>query len=241
MPRPCAIVSANAADVSALETPPAPFITELSPMLLAEPKRLPVDESEYISEIKYDGYRSLAQCGVGPVVLRTRQGVDCTAWFPEIADVLSQLRPRRGHIIFDGEIAVLDQVGRTDFDALQGRARRKRWSPGDPAVTFCLFDLLVLNGRSVMAERLVDRKARLEKLLADAALPFLLYARHVDAGMVEKPVSWMYAHALALQLEGVVGKRSDSIYLPAQRTGYWFKWKRPGAVPPERFKHKRSR
>jgi bifunctional non-homologous end joining protein LigD len=68
-----------------------------------------------------------------------------------------------------------------------------------------------------------------------------LYAQHVDSSTVENPVSWLYAQALALRLEGVVGKLADSPYLPGQRTKNWFKLKRPGAVPPSRFKHKRSR
>jgi bifunctional non-homologous end joining protein LigD len=143
-----------------------------------------------------------------------------------------------GRTIVDGEIAVLDEVGRTDFEALQGRARRRRWRAGDIAVTYCVFDLLVVDGTSIMGERLVDRKARLAQLL-EPELPYLLYARHVDSSMVEQPVSWLYAHALALQLEGVVGKLADSPYVPGERTQNWFKLKRPGAVPPERFKHKR--
>jgi bifunctional non-homologous end joining protein LigD len=90
-----------------------------------------------------------------------------------------------------------------------------------------------------MSERLVDRKARLGRLL-EQDLPYILYARHIDKSTVENPVSWLYTHALALELEGVVGKLADSPYVPGERTKYWFKLKRPGAVPPERFKHKRG-
>jgi bifunctional non-homologous end joining protein LigD len=205
-------------------------------MRLDERKHPPSDQSEWVAEIKYDGYRSLAQFGDGHCILKTRNGVDCTMWFPEVADALASLR--LGRTIVDGEIAVLDELGRTDFEALQVRARRRRWRPGDPAVTYCVFDLLVLDGESMMCERLVDRKAGLGRLLAPE-LPFILYARQVDAAMVENPISWLYAQALALELEGVVGKLAASPYLPGQRTKYWFKLKRPGAIPPGRFKHKR--
>jgi bifunctional non-homologous end joining protein LigD len=197
--------------------------------------RPPSDEDGWVAEIKYDGYRSLAQFGDGGCVLRTRNGVDCTAWFPEVAEALALLR--MGRTIVDGEIAVLDDVGRTDFETLQSRARRRRWRAGDVAVTYCVFDLLVVDGASIMGERLVERKVRLAQLLS-AELPYILFARHVDSSMVEQPVSWLYAQAVALELEGVVGKRADSVYVPGDRTKNWFKLKRPGAVPPERFKHK---
>jgi bifunctional non-homologous end joining protein LigD len=213
-----------------------PSIGELEPMRLDERKRAPSDESGWVAEIKYDGYRSLAQFGDGECRLTTRNGVDCTAWFPEVAEALGVLQ-LGGRTIVDGEIAVLDAVGRTDFEALQGRARRRRWRAGDVAVTYCVFDLLVVDGASIMGECLVERKARLAQLLS-AEVPYILFARHADNSIVEQPVSWLYAQAVALELEGVVGKRADSPYVPGERTKNWFKLKRPGAVPPERFKHK---
>lgn len=100
--------------------------------------------------------------------------MDCTSWFPEVAETLAALR--MGRTIVDGEIAILDEVGRTDFEALQARARRRRFGPGDIAVTYCAFDVLVLDGREIRSERLVDRKEQLGRLLAQE-LPYILYAR----------------------------------------------------------------
>lgn len=205
-------------------------------MLLDDRKTVPADESKYVAELKYDGYRVLAEFGDGPCTLKTRNGNNCTKWFPEVCEALSTLEC--GRTIIDGEVCVLDELGRTDFDALQARARRRGWKPGDRAVTYAAFDLLVVDGDSLMDKSLIERKERLEKILSPAP-PNILYAKHVTSAMVTNPVSWLYAHALALELEGVVGKRSDSIYQPGERTESWFKLKRPGAVPPERFQRSR--
>jgi bifunctional non-homologous end joining protein LigD len=207
-------------------------------MLLDERKVAPAEQSEWVAEIKYDGYRVLAQAGGdGAPILRTRNGQDCTRWFDEVVEALKQLTTRR--IVVDGEMCVLDEMGRTDFDALQARARRKGWKPGDPTVTFVVFDLLVLDGASIMTEPLTFRKGILGELMSLVPAP-LLYARHFDSGHVAQPVSFLYEQAVALQLEGVVAKLADSPYLPGERTSAWFKLKRPGAVPPERFAHKRK-
>lgn len=205
-------------------------------MLLDERKYAPAVESDYIAEVKYDGYRVLAQFGNSRCTLRTRNGADCTKWFPEVSTPLAGAR--HGRMVVDGEMCILDGAGRSDFDALHGRARRRRLCDGDVLVTFCAFDLLVFEGRDVMALPLLRRKTLLQDLLAPG-LPTVLFARHVSAADVDKPVSWLYSHALDLHLEGVVGKRADSIYRPGERSPDWFKLKRPGAVPPERFHRKK--
>lgn len=205
-------------------------------MLLDERKVAPQDQSDYIAEVKYDGYRVLAEFGEGSCILKTKNGADCTAWFPEVANGLAALSC--GRMIVDGEMSILDEVGRTDFDALHARARRRRWKEGDKLVTFVVFDLLVMDGLSTMDRPLTERKALLAGLL-DPAPPNVLYARHIDSTTSDMPVSWLYEHALGLMLEGVVGKLANSIYRPGERTTDWFKLKRPGAVPPSRFHRKK--
>lgn len=140
-------------------------------------------------------------------------------------------------MIVDGEMTILDDLARTDFNALHDRARRRRWREGDALVTFCVFDLLVADGLSIMKRPLEERKARLASLL-DPAPPNVLYARLIDASTDDAPVTWLYEHALGLKLAGVVGKLAKSSYQPGTRSTDWFKLKRPGAVPPERFHRK---
>ncbi len=211
----------------------APQLAELSPMLLSERKTPPEDQDEYLVEVKWDGYRVLAEYGDGHCRLQTRGGVDCSKWFPEVRQALAVARC--GRTIIDGEMCCLDELGRSDFDALHARARRKRLSAGDLPAIFCAFDLLVVDGRSIMDWPLEDRKARLAELL-DPVPSNVLYSAHVDASMVVDPMVWFYDQALALQLEGIVAKRKGSTYQPGVRSPDWFKWKRKGAVPPQRFR-----
>ncbi|WP_426172635.1 hypothetical protein [Pseudoduganella sp. R-34] len=206
---------------------------KLRPTLLSERCTAPADEEGWLGEWKLDGYRVLASWGSRDCELRTKNGVDCTAWFPEVARALAAADC--GAMITDGEMCVLDPLGRADFDALHARARRRRFTAGDPAVTYCVFDLLLDAGRNIMDLPLIKRKARLARLLEAQRIPHTLYVQHVSQKDVPQPVAWLYAQALTLQQEGVVGKRADSPYQPGKRTDDWFKLKRPGATPHGRF------
>ncbi|MGN5479548.1 ATP-dependent DNA ligase [Cupriavidus basilensis] len=204
--------------------PPAPTLADLQPMLLCESKTIP-REAGWHFEIKYDGYRLLATTGAAPR-LKSKNGADATTWFPETVDALSQLPT--GYIL-DGEVCVLDDIGRSDFERLQDRARRRGRRSGDDAVAYCVFDLLVLEGRDMRALPVERRKAALRKLPAEEP-PGFLYVQDVADG------AWLYEAALGLKLEGVVGKRIGSTYQDGIRSPDWIKVKRPGAVPAKRFR-----
>jgi bifunctional non-homologous end joining protein LigD len=118
----------------------------LSPMLAEKKEFAPFDSPEYLYELKYDDWRMLSDADHGRVELRTKNGGDCTNWFPEVAAALKAIKG--GPHVFDGEACVLDDLGRSDFDRFQDRARRRRWYAGCDA--YCVFSLLVENGRSVM-------------------------------------------------------------------------------------------
>lgn len=185
----------------------------------ASPGGKPFTDPAWVYEIKFDGYRVMARVDGGQVELRTKQGVNCTGWFPEIAQLLSGL-PGGPHII-DGEACVLDELGRADFNRLQERARRRRRAPGSDPVTLCAFDLLHLNGRNVMALPLVERKAMLLQLL-EPLKPRLVVVGHLPAQ------AELFEHAVALKLEGYVAKRLDSPYQPGIVSPDWLKIKRDG-------------
>lgn len=118
-----------------------------APMLLSEGKRpAPFGQVGWIFDIKYDGWRLLAGARDGKVQLATRNGVDATNWFPEVVQGLASLAG--GPHILDGEVCVLDDLGRSDFNRLQDRAGRRRWFHGCDPVVFCAFDLLARDGRA---------------------------------------------------------------------------------------------
>jgi bifunctional non-homologous end joining protein LigD len=201
-------------------------LADVSPMLLAD-RRPPPPSSGWLYELKHDGYRVLARTAGGRVDLRTRNGADCAGWYPEVVQGLATLA---GEHILDGEVCVLDDVGRPDFERLQIRSRRRRWVAGADPVAFLAFDLLVYRGADIRAQPVERRKAALQKLLTPAR-PAVLYVAHVEEGGDQ-----LYAQACALELEGIVCKRLGSPYVGGERNGDWLKIKRPGAVPAERFR-----
>jgi bifunctional non-homologous end joining protein LigD len=180
----------------------------------------PFSSPDWIYEIKFDGYRCMARGGGGPTKLRTKSGVDCTAWFPEIAELLSELRG--GPHIIDGEACCLDDIGRSNFNALQGRARRRRWYSGCEQVTFCAFDLLYAEGRNVMALPLIERKAMLRQLLAPLGRRVVVVGEFpADAPLFDQVV-------VGAKLEGFMAKRAASPYVPGIISRDWLKIKRSG-------------
>lgn len=215
---------------TAMATTSAPDLADLEPMLLSRvaPARAP-DGSGWTAEIKHDGYRLLAGIDEARRVhLKSRGGADATRWYPE----LESMRSLPARTILDGEVSVLDDIGRSNFDRLHTRSRRKGFKAGDDLVVFCAFDLLVLRGKDLRDWPLERRKAALARLLVEPP-PQVLYVRDIPG-----QVRALYAAAVELQLEGVVAKRLGSAYQAGQRSADWVKVVRPGAVPRERFARK---
>lgn len=186
----------------------------------ATPGGRPFSSDEWVYEIKFDGYRVMARAGGGPAQLLTKNGTDCTGWFPEVAALLGEL-PGGPHII-DGEACVLDEVGRSDFERLQARARRRRWAPGADPVTLCAFDLLWLDGRNVMGLPLAERKRMLAGLLAPQK------GRLIVVGDLPADEALFDPLVVGAKLEGFVAKRLASTYQPGVISPDWVKIKRPG-------------
>ena len=90
----------------------------------------PFDSPDWAFELKYDGYRVLASTGPG-ARLKTRAALNATGWVAEVARSLEQLP---GECVVDGEVAVLDDLGRSDFELLRDRARARGWREGLPLV-----------------------------------------------------------------------------------------------------------
>lgn len=201
------------------------LLDSISPMLLGEAKR-PFDDPGWTAELKFDGYRVLAGIRDGRARLKSRNGADATKWYPE----LQSLSALPGEPILDGEVCVLDELGRSDFNRLQDRSRRRGRPTGSEGVVYCVFDLLSHRGKDMREQPLSKRKAALKRLLSKAPASVMLVQD------VPGQVPWLYTQALSLELEGIVAKRLDSQYLAGQRSDAWLKIKRPGAIPPERFK-----
>lgn len=165
----------------------------------------------WLYEIKYDGYRAVTSLANGRVTIRTRNGLDWTDKFAALVPALAALPCRDA--VLDGEIAVADAQGHTDFGALQDAL-----STGSGAMAYYLFDLLELDGRNLRDLPLRERKDKLRVLVGTGKGP-LVYSDHIETEGDE-----MFARACALKLEGIIAKRADAPYRSG-RTKSWLKIK----------------
>ncbi len=168
---------------------------------------------DWLFEVKYDGYRILAFIEGNIARLVTRGGNDYTDRFPTVADALAGWADGRA-MVLDGEMVVTDAEGRPDFQALQ----RSMQSPEGVRPVYMIFDLLALSGEDLRGLALVRRKESLEALLQGAP-ENLQYSAHVRGNGAA-----CFSAACGASLEGIVGKRADSIY-SGTRNGDWIKLK----------------
>src|SRR6185312_17136281 len=115
----------------------------------------PPKGTDWVHEIKFDGYRTQALCNGRDVQLMTRGGKDWTDKYPSIAKALTKLKTEA---ILDGEIVWLDEDGRSNFQMLQN-ALKERHSKN---LTYYVFDLLREDGKDMTSLPLIARKDRLE-------------------------------------------------------------------------------
>ena len=168
---------------------------------------------DWLYELKYDGYRILAYLEGSRARLITRNGNDYTNRFQSVASSLLDWAKGRA-MVLDGEMTVMDASGKTDFQALQNYMK----NPKRQNLTYMIFDLLALDGEDLRGRRLVERKDTLEALMKDAP-GNLRYSRHVRGSGAES-----FAAACSMGMEGIVGKKADSVY-SGTRNGDWIKLK----------------
>jgi DNA ligase D len=181
---------------------------------LASPVAAPPAGDDWVHEIKFDGYRTMAHLAAGEVRLITRGGLDWTSRYGDVPEAMRAL-PCRDAVI-DGEIVVPDEQGVSRFaelqDALSAGAGHR--------LIFYAFDIVHLDGWNLTAAPLVRRKALLARLLAGAsARSALQFSDHVEGGGQA-----FYDQVSAIGLEGVVSKRANAPYQPG-RSKSWTKAK----------------
>jgi bifunctional non-homologous end joining protein LigD len=188
--------------------------------MLARGGALPEDESEWGFEVKWDGMRALVYSKPGRMRIDGRNLQDITARWPELSRLNRALHAHEA--VLDGEIVAFDEEGKPSFQRLQRRmnvsdAQAKRLAKSIPA-TFVAFDLLWLDGHSLMDQPYSERRARLEEL-------------DLNGERWRTPPSYagdgkpLLAATAAQGLEGIVAKRLDSRYEPGHRSPCWIKVK----------------
>ena len=189
----------------------------------------PFSDPAWLFELKWDGYRVHAHVRDGRVLLYTRRGQNAATYFPELAGAPTWLGAREA--ILDGEVVALNAAGEPSFGLLQawqsgaGARRTIAKSAGagesEPPATLVyeVFDIVYLDGYSLVDVALEDRKRLLRSVLIDS--PSVRYAGHVDGdGEV------FYAAVSERGLEGMVAKLRRSRYEPGHRSQSWLKIKR---------------
>lgn len=173
----------------------------------------PPTGNEWLHEIKFDGYRAIAAVAGDDARIFTRNGHDWSGRFAALVPALRELDCESA--LLDGEIAVADKGGHTNFGALQDALAEGRGGFG-----YYLFDILELDGENLRREPLKARKKRLEALLKPLGSNGpLSFSEHVNGSGGK-----FYSSACALKLEGVISKRADAPYRSGRNTS-WLKSK----------------
>jgi bifunctional non-homologous end joining protein LigD len=180
----------------------------IRPMLAKESDQ-PFDDGEWIFEVKWDGYRAIAESSKGEVKLYSRNGNMFNDSYPLIAD---QLRKMKLEAVLDGEIVVLDKQGKPSFQLLQD------FENNNFQMVYYVFDVLSINGKNTCNLPLLERKELLKKLLKKNET--IRYADHVtEEGKA------FFKIIVRKDLEGMMAKKADSAYYPGRRTNEWLKIK----------------
>jgi bifunctional non-homologous end joining protein LigD len=183
----------------------------IRPMLAEHSSRPAFTDSKWIFEIKWDGYRAVAEINSNePNRLYSRNGTSYNKAFPRIYSELSKLK---APAVLDGEIVVYDENGKPSFQLLQNYSSRQKH-----AIQFQVFDILSYEGKDLCKLPLLDRKAILKKILPESDL--IRYCDHV-----ETEGEMLFEQAVALDLEGIIAKRAGSKYSIGSRSKDWLKIK----------------
>ena len=189
---------------------PSRFPNTISPELATLVDQPPSGKN-WLHEIKFDGYRIIASKKNNETKLFTRNNLDWTNKFPNVANVINQLPIKS--VIFDGEIVILDDKQRSNFQLLQDAIKNK-----DENFIYYIFDLLYMDKNDISTLPLMERKKLLQDILPKDHL-IIRYSDHI-VGSGKR----LYKKACALGLEGIISKEMNAPYIQ-KRTHDWAKVK----------------
>jgi bifunctional non-homologous end joining protein LigD len=187
----------------------APMPRVIDPMLATLTERS-FDGKDWIFEVKWDGYRIIAQIQKGDVRLYSRNNKTYTDNFPEVAAAFKKMPD----MILDGEIVVVDDRGVSQFQLLQNYMRDKRGGQ----LVYYVFDVVYCDGYELHHLPLIRRKEILRQILPDSG--YVRFSQHLaDKGKA------FYQAAKEHGLEGVIAKNAGSTYQFGRRGRDWLKIK----------------
>ena len=178
--------------------------------MLAKETEKPFDDKNWVYEIKWDGYRAIAEIENGNVKLYSRNGITFENSYPLVVQELQKIK---ADSVLDGEIVVLNDEGYPEFQLLQHYE-----SNTHRPIHYCVFDILSLKGKNTCELPLTDRKKLLQSIIKKS--PVVKYSEHIT----EKGIAFFNV-STEKNLEGIMAKKADSQYYIGKRTNEWLKIK----------------
>jgi len=185
---------------------PVPRLQDYAPMLATLGSADKLTATQYAFEGKFDGYRLLVEVDHGRLRLQSRSGRDVTGEYPQLESLAADLADH--DVILDGEVVALDAHGVPNFSEMQNRVRATR-------IEFWAFDILRLDGRSLLRAKYRDRRKVLETFSAGTNL--------IVPPLIEGDGPAALEYSRTKKWEGVVAKKWDSTYHPGRRSSAWIK------------------
>lgn len=181
----------------------------ITPMLAREADA-PFSDPDWIYEMKWDGYRAIAEVDHSNVSLYSRNGNTFNESYPIVVEALQKMKI---DAVLDGEVIVVNEDGRSDFQKLQHYK-----TDGSVPLEYRVFDVLSINGKDMTRLPLLERKAKLKRLLKPNGI--VKFSDHI-----EENGEAFFRAAQQIQLEGILAKKSDSLYHTGKRSSEWLKVK----------------
>ena len=178
--------------------------------MLAKESAAAFNDHDWLFEIKWDGYRAISEIKNRVVELYSRNGISFNTTYPV---VYNQLKKIKHQVIFDGEIVVINDEGKSDFQKLQHYEDNTQFP-----LCYYVFDLLSLNGEDTTTLPLIKRKKLLKKIIQKN--PVIKYSEHIVTNGVD-----FFNAAKDNNLEGIMAKKINSQYHKGARTSEWLKIK----------------
>ncbi|PSL49050.1 bifunctional non-homologous end joining protein LigD [Chitinophaga niastensis] len=172
----------------------------------------PFDGADWLFETKWDGYRAIASVEKNKVLLYSRNEKSFNKDYPPVVAAVEKISH---NVVLDGEIIVLNKNGKSDFQSLQNYK-----TTGEGKLIYAVFDLLHLNGNELQQLTLLERKSLLKDVVDQLGDKTVQYSTHVL-----KNGKAFFKKAQQQEWEGIIAKKSDSIYEEGQRGMSWLKIK----------------
>jgi bifunctional non-homologous end joining protein LigD len=173
----------------------------------------PFNDKDWIFEIKWDGYRALAEVSSKKVHLYSRNFLSFDEMFPAVLQALKKIKT---DVVLDGEVVVFDKKGKSQFQLLQNYLRSEE---NQGALRYCIFDILYYDGRDLRDLSLIERKKILQDVIDWEGNPIL----HLSDSIEGRGIDFFKA-AKKQGLEGIIGKEKQSHYV-SKRSRSWVKVK----------------